>query len=64
MIELTRLNGKKFVLNCELIETIDNTPDTIITLTNNKKYVVKNETKEVIEKIVIYKKNIMSVDGS
>ena len=45
MIELTRLNEVKFSLNPELIELIETTPDTVITLTTGKKLIVKEENK-------------------
>ncbi|HHV18514.1 MAG TPA: flagellar FlbD family protein, partial [Thermoanaerobacterales bacterium] len=37
MIELTKFSGKTFVLNAELIQTIESTPDTVVTLTTGKK---------------------------
>ena len=37
MIELTRLNNRKFMLNCDLIESVEETPDTVITLVSGKK---------------------------
>jgi len=43
IIELTKLNEKKFLLNNDLIEVIEETPDTIITLINGKKIVVKEK---------------------
>ncbi|HHU68868.1 MAG TPA: flagellar FlbD family protein [Thermoanaerobacterales bacterium] len=58
MIELTRLNGKKFILNADLIEIIDCTPDTVITLTTNKKIVVMESPHKVIEKVVVYRRRI------
>ncbi len=58
MIELTRLNGKKFILNADLIEIIDCTPDTVITLTTNKKIVVMESPHEVTEKVVVYRRRI------
>ena len=58
MIEVSRLNGKKFTLNCEWIETVEATPDTVITLTNGKKYVVAEKVDEVIEKVVEYKNKV------
>lgn len=59
MIELTRLNGKKFFLNVDLIETIEPTPDTVIKLTNEKTYIVKESPLEVVDKIVAYKRRIV-----
>ncbi|MGG3451328.1 MULTISPECIES: flagellar FlbD family protein [Bacillaceae] len=47
MITVTRLNGKTFSLNAIYIETIESFPDTTITLTNGKKYVVRESHKEV-----------------
>lgn len=51
MIELTRLNGKAFSLNCLYIETVESFPDTTITLTNGRKYIVKETEEEVRERI-------------
>lgn len=59
MIDVTRLNGKSFVLNAELIEVMEETPDTVITLTTGHKYVVKESVDEVYNRIVNYKRNIM-----
>jgi flagellar protein FlbD len=56
MIMLHKLNGTEFILNNHHIETIEETPDTVITLTNEKKYLVKESAEEVIEKIVEYKR--------
>lgn len=50
MIKVTRLNGKPFILNALLIEKIESFPDTTITLTNGRKYVVK-ETIEMTVKL-------------
>jgi flagellar protein FlbD len=58
MIKLTRLQGKEFYLNAELIEMIEATPDTVITLINGTKYVVKETLEEVIDEIMKYKKEV------
>ena len=47
MIDVTKVNGKKFTLNSRLIETIEETPDTVITLTTGKKIIVKESRQEV-----------------
>ncbi|MDR1580926.1 MAG: flagellar FlbD family protein [Synergistaceae bacterium] len=57
MIELTRLKGAKFALNSEQIETIEETPDTVITLLNGHKYVVRERTREVISLIEAFRRN-------
>lgn len=49
MISLTRLNGQPFVLNALLIETVEATPDTLITLTTGKKYMVQEEVPQVVQ---------------
>lgn len=59
MIDVTRLNGKSFVLNAELIEVMEETPDTVITLTTGHKYVVKESLDEVLDRIITYKRNII-----
>jgi flagellar protein FlbD len=60
MIRLTKLNNSIFVINCELIETIESTPDTVITLNNGKKYVVADSIDEVIDRVIQYKKRIFA----
>lgn len=60
MLEVTRLNGQKIVINCDLIEYIDANPDTTITLTTANKFVIKEGIEEVIDKIVKYKNKIYS----
>ncbi|MFO1445914.1 flagellar FlbD family protein [Bacillus sp. Bva_UNVM-123] len=49
MIKVTRLNGKPFTLNAIYIETIESFPDTTITLTNGRKYVVREPEDSVCE---------------
>ena len=56
MIQLSRLNGKPLVVNAELIELIEETPDTILTLTTGRKIIVKESVAEVIEKVKEYKR--------
>ena len=55
MVELTKLNNKKFVINSELIESVEAMPDTTISLTTGNKYVVKESVSEVIHKIIEFK---------
>lgn len=56
MIELTKLNKKKFVLNCELIESVESTPDTVIMLRNGKLYIVTEPPEEIVDKTIAFKK--------
>ena len=60
MIDVTRLNGKNFVLNAELIEVMEETPDTVITLTTGHKYLVKESVDEVLDKIYAYNRKIVA----
>ncbi len=58
MIKLTRLNGKEFVVNADLIETIESTPDTVVTLVNEHRYVVKESVDDVVKKVMEYKRSL------
>ena len=60
MVELTRLNKGRFILNSDLIETIESTPDTVITLRNGKLCIVKESPGEVVELITAYRRKIYS----
>ena len=51
MIFLTRLDGKEFLLNEELIEVVNETPDTVIVLENGHSYIVRESISELVEKI-------------
>lgn len=54
MITLTHLKGEKIVLNAELIESLEATPDTVITLTTGKKIVVRESVAEVAKRVENY----------
>ncbi|MCX6078651.1 MAG: flagellar FlbD family protein [Chloroflexi bacterium] len=56
MIFLTRINGKIFYINPELIETVESTPDTVVTLANNKKFIVKDSPAEIAERFIEYRR--------
>ena len=63
MIKLTKLNknnNETFILNCELIETVEERPDTIIRLVNGKHFVVAESSAEVVSKVVTFKRSIYS----
>ena len=57
MIVLHKLNGDEFVLNVYLIETVEERPHTVITLSNEKKYLVLEKMDEVVQKALDYEKN-------
>ncbi len=59
MIEVTKLNGKKLIVNAELIETIEETPDTVISFVTGKKIIVKESRQEVKNLVILYKKDLL-----
>lgn len=58
MIELTKLNDIKFTVNADIIEFVEETPDTVVSLTTGKKIIVKESRQEVTELVISYKKKI------
>jgi len=60
MITLTKLNGTKFVLNCDLIETIQENPDTTIRLSNGNVYIVKEPSDMIVHLTSDYRKGVLS----
>jgi len=56
MIKVTRLNGKEFVVNVDIIKTIEETPDTIIRLVSEDKFVVKESTEEILRRVIAYRR--------
>lgn len=59
MVKLSRLNGQEFVLNCDLIRTVESTPDTVITLTSGEKLIVREKLEDVLRETLNYRKRIM-----
>jgi flagellar protein FlbD len=59
MIHLTRLNHTPMVLNCDLIEHVDTTPDTVISLTTGQKLMVLESAEEIIERVVQFRRSII-----
>ena len=60
MIQLTRLNHVPLVLNSDLIEHVEVTPDTVVTLTTGQKIVVLESAEEVVERTIRYRRSIVS----
>jgi Flagellar protein (FlbD). len=58
VINVTKLNGDEFTVNADMIEFIEETPDTVISLISGKKVVVKERKDEIIEKVIDYKRKI------
>ena len=55
MISVTRLNGEQFILNAELIQEIEETPDTVVTLVSGKKLIVKESLAALRDAVIEYK---------
>ena len=60
MIHLTKINHQPLVLNLELIEFIENKPDTTITLVTGNKVVVLETAEEVIDRVVDYRRRLLT----
>ncbi len=60
MIELTRLPNQKIVVNADLIEFVEETPDTLITTTSGKRFLVRETPGEVVGKVIAYKRKCLS----
>jgi len=58
MIRLTRINRVPLVLNADLIEHVETTPDTVIAMTNGQKFMVTESADEVIEKVIEFRRAI------
>ena len=58
MIDVMRLDGKKYWVNPHMIESMETTPDLTLTMLSGRKIIVKNSPEEVIEKIVTYRRQI------
>jgi flagellar protein FlbD len=59
MIELTRLNGNPMVLNSDLIKTAEASPDTMLTLVNGEKLIVRENCAEVMERVLAYRARLL-----
>jgi flagellar protein FlbD len=61
MIELTRLNGTPIVLNSDLIKTAEASPDTMLTLINGEKIIVRESREEVTERVLAYRARLLAL---
>lgn len=58
MIELTKLRGGKFMLNCDMIEMVEENPDTTILLTNGRYLIVQESMLEITDKVIGFRRKI------
>ena len=58
MVEVTRLNGRRLVINGDQIERIEAIPDTILSMTSGRKLMVRETVDEMVRKLVIYRRSL------
>jgi len=58
MIKVTRLNGEKFYINPDLIEFIEETPDTVVSMTTGRKVIVRESVSDILKHILEYRNMI------
>ncbi|SHJ68034.1 flagellar protein FlbD [Hathewaya proteolytica DSM 3090] len=59
MIKVTAINNNVFYLNEDNIEKMENVPETIITMSNDRKYMVVESIDEIMDEIVLFKRRFM-----
>ena len=60
MIDLTRLNGHRLILNCDLIRYAETTPDTTLTLINGEKLIVRESPDDIVALILKYRAEVLA----
>ena len=60
MVEVTKINGQKVLVNPDLMETVEETPDTVISLTTGRKIIVKESRQEINNLVKLYRKEIFA----
>lgn len=60
MIEVTKMNGSIILINIDLMETVEETPDTVISFTTGKKIIVKESRQEIKNLVILYRKDIFA----
>lgn len=58
MVQLTRLNGQPIMVNADLIESVETTPDTVITLVSGNKLIVRDSMEAIQQRIIEFKRKI------
>jgi flagellar protein FlbD len=60
MIEVTRLNGNRMILNSDLIKTAEASPDTMLTLIHGEKLIVRESCEEILQKVLVYRATLLA----
>jgi flagellar protein FlbD len=64
MIRLTRLNNQSFIVNSDLIKFVEQSPDTLITLTSGEKIVVKENAEQVLQRVISFRRSVLEAVSS
>ncbi len=59
MIRVTRLAGGPLYINADLIEFVESTPDTMVTLTTGRKFIITEDVEQVVDSIVDYRRKLL-----
>jgi flagellar protein FlbD len=59
MIRLTRLNNQAFLVNSDLIKFVEQSPDTLITLLNGEKIVVRETAEQILEQLIAFRRSVL-----
>ncbi len=62
MIKVTRINNSEIIINSDLIEFVESSPDTIISLTDGKKIIVKETPDDIIQKVAKFRRLTLGID--
>lgn len=60
MIEVTRLNGNRMIVNSDLIKIAEASPDTMLTLIQGEKLIIRESCEEIVEKVLVYRAQLLS----
>jgi flagellar protein FlbD len=58
MIKVSRLDGRSFVINAELIEVVEANPDTVLSLTTGHKFVVRESVDDLVDRVIAYRQRV------
>ncbi len=60
MIHLTRIDGQRFAVNCDLLKFVERAPDTVVTLVTGERIEVKESTQEVLDLVLDFRRSIVA----
>ncbi|HVN08707.1 MAG TPA: flagellar FlbD family protein [Patescibacteria group bacterium] len=60
MIKLTRLNNQPLIVNCDLIKSVENAPDTVLTLVTGEKIIVRETTEQILERVIAFRRAVLA----